>query len=303
MNASRPIRLGAGALLAAGALAGVPAIAAATTSTCTYNTSNKNLVIDDRSGDQGLRIFRVGQQIRFEDDEALRAGDGGGVFCVIPGQFATATVDNTERIVVYRTGKNLEGGVSIDEYAGGPLAPGGTKESDGQSEVEVLIVDQGSSPTAKYTNVLAVLGTPQYDSMIVGAGGRINLGFDADVDIEPTVKPAAVYLDGREGNDDLWGTGFAAYGRADVALDINGWDGNDMLAGGAQDDDLRGDAGDDHFLSVDVPAGGPMDGVFGGDGFDTANVDAGDYTSPETEKRIIGFSVGRLKLTPGTLAA
>jgi Ca2+-binding RTX toxin-like protein len=291
--ARRACRLGAAGLLAGAALATVPAMASATASTCAYNTSNKNLIITDNSGDRGLRVFRVGEQIRFSDEPGTA-----GVFCPIPGQFATATVLNTERIAIFRSAANLQGGVTIDQYSGGPFRPGATPETDGQSEVEISIIDDSVSGFP-FNNTLAVYGTPQYDSILVGTGGRVNLGFDADVDIAPSIKPDKVIVDGREGNDDLWGTGVNGNGTsapADVALSMQGFDGNDMLVGGAASDDLHGGNGDDRFITVDTVPNPKPDGVFGNEGFDTANVDAHD--GAVVEKRIVGFPVGRLKLAP-----
>ena len=48
---ARALRLGLGAVVAGSVLAAVPALASATTSTCSYNTSNKNLIVTDNSND------------------------------------------------------------------------------------------------------------------------------------------------------------------------------------------------------------------------------------------------------------
>ena len=74
-----------------------------------------------------------------------------------------------------------------------------------------------------------------------------------------------------------------------------------MIAGGAMTDDLRGDRGDDRFITVDTVPNKNADGVRGGEDFDSANVDAHDFA--DVEKRIVGFPVGRSSSPRGVLNA
>src|SRR5262245_17386034 len=114
-------RLALGAVVTGALVAGVPAVASAS-STCSYNPDNKQLSIQDLSGAQTLRLTRLGDQIRYAD------GNSAPQFCAVPAQFAAATVNNTEKVTIFRTGQNISGGVEIDESQG-QFAPGVTKEA------------------------------------------------------------------------------------------------------------------------------------------------------------------------------
>src|SRR4051812_23989671 len=91
LSRGRVLGLGLGALLAGAARSAAPAMAS-TLSTCTYNTSNKSVIIADHSGSATLRVFTDSGVIRIED---------------VPGNFVTckagdlgelARVTNTDRI-------------------------------------------------------------------------------------------------------------------------------------------------------------------------------------------------------------
>ena len=159
--------------------------ASATTSTCSYNTSNKNLLVTDKSGDHGLRVFRVGEQIRISDEPGTA-----GVFCP-DSRPAARHCNGAEHGAVgdLRSAPNLQGGVTIDQYAGGPFRGGGRRRPTGQSEIEISIVDDIDSgfPVQQPTRGLRDPGGRLRSWSALAAA--LNLGFDADVDIEPTVKP------------------------------------------------------------------------------------------------------------------
>ena len=181
---ARALRLGLGAVVAGSVLAAVPAMASATTSTCTYNTSNKNLIVTDKSGDRGLRVFRVGEQIRISDEPGTA-----GVFCPIPRQQpATATVHQhrADRDLPRRPAPRgrrdhrpvRRRAVPSRRHAGDRRAVRG-RDLDRRRDRLGLGFD----------NNLRVYGTPQYDSIMVGTRGRVNLGLRRRRRHRPSIKP------------------------------------------------------------------------------------------------------------------
>ena len=289
-----PIRqLLAGAAIAGAIAVAAPAAATAAPSTCQYNPSNKNLIVNDASGMQTLRIVRLpGGQIRIADgSEAPR-------FCPIPGAFDVASVTNTEKIAIFRSGgaENLGGGIQIDQ-TGGFLGPGVSPETDGQPEVEVSIVQSGVP--FLHNNTLAVKGTATHDDIQVTTGGDVKLNLDGDVDVDVTALPEDITVDGGAGDDIIRSTGVGQ--SSSMTIFLNGGPGGDIVTGGPDREDLRGGAGEDRLYSVD----GQQEFVSGDDALipfdeqgqdDFAIVDAVDVRHRLERHFVSSGGIGRLKL-------
>ena len=297
-----PIRqLIAGAAIAGAVAVAIPATASAGTSTCEYNASNKNVIIDDRSGHHPFRIVRAGDLIAFTD------GLGAAKFCTAPGS-GVATVHNTERIAIFRAGDDMSGGVNVD-LSGGPLAPGAIPEADGLSEVEVQISDTGkiSDPIADATNDLVVTGSSQADVITAQRNGHVNFGADADIDIR-TFKPLETIVKGGAG-DDILSAGLpvntAPPGFRLEAVTLNGQGGKDTIVGNTEFNRLIGGDNDDRLYAVDTT----QDSVFGDEpvggqpGNDFATVDINDRLIGVESFLVTSGGIGELDLEakPGKL--
>ena len=78
-------------------------------STCSYNPSNHNLIINDHSGSNSLRIYRLTTgELRFDDGKS----NFFGLACPVPGG-GTANVDNTDRIAVFSTPSDVGSGGDV----------------------------------------------------------------------------------------------------------------------------------------------------------------------------------------------
>jgi hypothetical protein len=295
-------RLLLGACLAGAALVGLPSMASAA-STCTYLPDTQVVRVLDGSGfGASLRITRSGQSIAVADGTATRLCGG-------------ATVFNTSRISVTATEGQNQGSMIIDN-SGGPLAPGSFAESDGTSEIEVLI------NTARVgLNRLSVIGTPGSDTFRVGAqtrddvGGpltnRVMVGPDADTDMlvfdTGLSTPGfvnAIGVDGGGGDDFISGRGGypASFPLAASAhLDLNGQGGRDTLVDGLSFDFLNGGSENDTLFSADGNPTGFADSNNGGDGFDSATANSNDGLF--NVEHVSLAEVGRLRLSPAVVAA
>jgi hypothetical protein len=277
------------------AFAAAPALASAS-SGCSYNTSNKNLIIQDRSGAAPLKIFRTPSgEIRFSDGLGQA-----GFSCFIPNTPNTANVTNTERIAIFSDAADATqdpaDGFRIDQ-GNGVLGPGVTQEPDGNSEIEVQI-DTQTARTAK----LDVIGTSGRDEVRVGARAAVNLGtpsssgIDNDVDITMTTPPAFVNVFGRGDDDMLSGHGNEVTGNPAPYtgnLELQGSEGNDFLVGGNNSFDfLAGGNGNDRYFSVDGLTDQLAENP--GSGNDLAELDSTDSVFGEIEQRFVTFPVGRL---------
>ena len=295
-------RLAVAAAIAGAAITAMPGVAHAAPSTCSYNTSNKNLIINDRSGTAPLKIFRTpAGEIRYSDGT-----NSAGFVCLIPNTPNTATITNTERIAVFsdrlNSAQEAGDGFLIDQN-NGPLGPGVTPEADGNSELEVHIDTQAAPST------LTMIGTSQADEIRVGKGGAINSGFattptsDQDVDVSMTTEPMNVTVFSRGGNDLVSGHGNEAsrnplpYNRL---LTVSSSEGADFLIGSDGIDFLKAGNGDDRYFAVD----GQLDAIseVNSDGNDVAEIDAGDDVFGAVEQRFVSSSVGRMKLTPAAVS-
>jgi Ca2+-binding RTX toxin-like protein len=282
-------RLALGAVLFGAAIAGVPAVASAA-STCTYDpTSGGVVTINDGSSTVPLKISVVGSFITIDD------GGGNSILCRGGGAFALTS--NTGFIKVNSSLSSSLDGYVIDQSEG-LLGPGSKAETDGNSEIEVTVVNTGVKGS------LRVIGSTGNDTMKVGgAFGQVGLGNDSDLDILVSTGSNVVQLDGGPGTDFLTGNGNAPSlpGRTNVRLRLNGDADADALFGGSTPDDiLQGGGGDDFINSND---GTKSDTLLGGSGSDTAVADSSEAQFNSIENVTFVNSVGKLRLTPRVLRA
>ena len=191
---------------------------------------------------------------------------GGAIhFGASPTACSTATTANTDTINITGAAGSVEQ-LTIDQTGGG-LAPGGTAETTGTSEIEVA-VNLGDA-----SDMVVVRGRTLADTLAVGTKG-VSLNNDADVDITFTPLPSSIELVGGGGGDVLSGRG--GFGAGQVFLGrvtLRAGDGGDSLSGGDLDDVLVGGAGTDTItggLGNDQLDGqGGADTLSGNDGNDT----------------------------------
>ncbi len=283
----RPLkRLALGAVVAGAAAFAVPGVASAA-STCEFGLGGpggftQTATVHEASGLNVLRIVRQGQFI------GVRDGVGPVSLCV--GASGAATVTNTNFIHVL-TGPPVNPGsfpVVIDQ-TNGAFAPGLTPETDGNSEIEVLV--NGTPQTA-----LVVVGTSANDTMRVISGGGVMLGTDLDNDVRS--REGSIQVNGGEGNDFISGRGGGSNAPADRNLSLFGNGGNDTVVDGPRADILSGGGENDTLFSVD---GVRVDRLAGDAGFDKATIDAGDFV--ETTESVTQGSVGRLRMADGAVKA
>jgi hypothetical protein len=276
-------RVIAGAL-AVGAVAAAAPAAHAAPSTCSYSATTKTLFISDHS-DEKLRLVRVGDQIRYAD------GKAGANFCAIPGQFATADVTNTDKIEIFRD--SPAGGVEID-LSNGVFGPGATPETDGSSEIEIVITTFNQALDG--SNSLNVIGTPQNDVLTANPNGSVNVGNDFDPpDVQSNLRPVAVNAHGGLGNDRLRGAGTATQ---EGITHLIGEQGNDTLMGSPAFESFSGGPGDDRLTTIDGrPEGVNGDSLGANEGTgDFASVDDEDAVTNVETKAVEVHGVGTLKL-------
>jgi hypothetical protein len=242
-------RLALAAAVGGAAITATPALANAA-STCTFSHDSLPARVDifDGSGTARLAIERSGSTIMI--------ADVGGPLKPCPGPTGNATVFNTDQIVVHGNATS-----TFDHFSTHTMGPGKTPESDGNSELEVLIFED--TPTN-----LFVFGTAGPDTMRVASGGGVMLGPDSDVDVRAR-SATEVSLLGLGGSDFLSGRGgFPASipGPATTTVDMSGQEGDDTLVDGPlARDDLNGGDGNDTLFTHDLQ---PSDRSFGGAGFD-----------------------------------
>jgi len=282
-------RLAFAAAVSGAAIAATPALANAA-STCTYSPNSLQARVDvfDGSGSQALMITRSGQFIAISDfPNAPR---------LCPGPTGSATVTNTDLIVVHGNPTFANDSYRVDESQG-RLAPGKAVEADGVSEIETII-DTNGVPA-----LLDVFGTAGPDTMRVSAGGGVMLGSDNDVDIRAR-SATRISLLGGGGSDFLSGRGglpASSPAPATTKVTMFGQDGDDTLVDGPlSGDELQGDGGNDTLFSHDLHA---FDHNFGGAGFDQATMDDGDFHTFNDIEKINVVGVGRLKLASTAITA
>jgi hypothetical protein len=266
----------------------LPAAATAKPPVCRYNAISR--VVDVRQGQPGSTVV-------------FRNGDDIAVSGLVPCQ--GATVFNTDTIVIHGGG-SVDHGVGIDQRPG-PLAPGATPETDGASEIEVVVDMSGPAPA------FLIEGTDGRDAFAAGSAG-VALNDDDDVDVTSIGTTPRWKLFGNQGDDVLTLAGGFGSGvplRSDGNVVDGGGDddhvtggkgddvlvddaGNDVVHGGAGvHDAFFGEGGNDRFVaqftggtdsttlsggrgddSFSVAQGSP-DAIDGGPGIDSATIDAG----------------------------
>jgi hypothetical protein len=299
------IRLAAAAVIAGAGLAAAPSIASADTlSTCSYDPTFKRVTINDQSGNNSLQVSRG---LGFSN-AAIVVADGDGTPRLCMGQGATATISNTDKILINTPGSifaQFADHVRIDQSRGA-LAPGATLENDGNSEIEVQV-----RLTHTASIGLTVTGTPQSDTIRLGGSSSVMLGPDGDVDasvvalsdLSPrNAMPFGVAgLDGDDFISARGGYPAASPKPAAVNVGLDGGLGNDSLIDGfSANDKLSGGGGNDSLFAFD---GNNGDAVTGGPDFDTATLNPGDTFTSDVEQNFGGVLVGRLRLAPAVVNA
>ena len=234
-------------------LAIVPAVVAfhAGTSACTYANSTVRLRL---ASQHVVQLLVVEGRIEYADltDYSFQ------------GQCGTATVRNTDRVVITET---VAGTTRLQiRQQLGRLGPGRTPESTGISEIEVEL--------GTVTDIW-LLGRPVRDNVWIGNGG-INLNGDGDADlIGSGLAEITAFLE--DGNDYLTAEGGRGSGGPWAPppggyLAAYGLEGNDVLRGSGAADTLDGDWGNDRVYGLagddDVRGGTEHDIVSGGVGDD-----------------------------------
>ena len=217
---------------------------------CAYNSTTKAVSASMAAGSAATLVV-VGGEIYF----------GGAA----PAACGGATTANTDTITITGAAGSVET-LAIDQ-TGGRLAPGGTAESTGISEIE-LAVNLGDA-----ADVTVVRGNTAADTLAVGTKG-VSFNNDADVDITFTPLPSSIELVGGGGGDVLSGRGGFGAGQVFAGrVTLRAGDGGDSLSGGDLDDVLVGGAGTDTItggLGNDQLDGqGGADTLSGNDGNDT----------------------------------
>jgi Ca2+-binding RTX toxin-like protein len=216
---------------------------------CSYNSTTKSVTAAIPAG-EGATLAVVGGAIHFGAS---------------PTACGTATTANTDTITIAGATGSVES-LTIDQTGGG-LAPGGTAETTGTSEIE-LGVNLGDA-----SDLVVVKGRALADTLAVGTKG-VSFNNDADVDVTFTPLPSSIELLGGGGGDVLSGRG--GFGAGQVfpgRVTLRAGDGGDSLSGGDLDDILVGGAGTDMItggLGNDQLDGqGGADSLSGNDGNDT----------------------------------
>lgn len=260
--------------LALAGLTAVPVSATAADPTCTLVAATLTINYDATSAQ--VTVQRSG------DDIKLYNGTPGvnEIACV-----GGPTVNNVGNVNINDAGAAHNSTVLISEQ-GGTFAPGIPAEPTGTSEIEFAV------NAADGTDRLSVDGTDNADNFLFGesAGGVLGANLNGDDDGDDIVGTDIEELDanGRKGDDTLSAVGSAGIPAIANPLTLplvqlaggnqndtlRGGSGPDMLLGGTQDDDLNGGGGDDTQLGEDDNdsfsdnAGG--DSSDGGNGTDIA---------------------------------
>jgi len=151
----------------------------------------------------------------------------------------TATITNTESILVAGTGQGQPDDLTID-LAGGPFAPGLQTEADGgEPEIEISADLPGGGD-------LRIAGAEDNDVLTLGAAGA-NLNADeavGDVDLTLT-GPADWEIAGRGGADAISLAGGGGAGEAIAAASVLGGVGDDTVFGMVGGSTIDGGEGND----------------------------------------------------------
>ncbi|MGZ8596548.1 MAG: calcium-binding protein, partial [Actinomycetota bacterium] len=150
----------------------------------------------------------------------------------------TATVANTEMILVTGTGQGQPDDLTLD-LAGGPFAPGRSPETDGgDPEIEIVVDLPGGGS-------LTIAGDANDDVITLGgAGANLNVG-EAVGDVDVALTGGAFVLAGHEGSDTLSLAGGDGIGGPAAAATVEGGVGDDTVAGAGGGSTLDGGEGID----------------------------------------------------------
>jgi hypothetical protein len=252
-------RLLLGAALAAATFAAAPAIASAS-SNCSYDANSRSVYIQDGSGSSTLHVSH-NPTTGLPGAGLLMYADGSGVPGPCWGSGTLAGLSNTDEIYIQGPAVGKYDTLEFDE-TNGPFGK--------------IKLDSMSTSSALYA--LSVRGTTGADTFRVTAKGDIDLDADGVVDVRTTYGASAVALYGGDGNDTFDGSGWGQHGPATVPLFLYGGNGDDTLIAGRQRAELYGNDGNDEIVSS---LNGYADSFSGGDGYDTAFVDAFDIGDAE----------------------
>jgi Ca2+-binding RTX toxin-like protein len=204
-----------------------------------------------------------------DDSAFIRVGFGGAIQ-VNNVACGTATVDNTNEIVV--TGSSGAQGFTIDE-SGGHFV-----HSSGPGELELKF----SVKLSTGTDSVIVFGGAGDDVVRIGSGG-INLDGDSDVDVTFGSVDNVSIADFFGGTNTFTANGGSGTGNAWLnPTSITGGSGNDTITGGDGGDSLNGLGGNDTIngrTGTDFIHGGDENDVIdGGEDSDSIVPDSGNDT-------------------------
>jgi RTX calcium-binding nonapeptide repeat (4 copies) len=200
-----------------------------------------------------------------------------------------ATVHNTH-VIAFADNSGGDGTFEID-LRGGPFAPGQTDEPGNTDEIDIqALMGEGTDDR------LYMWGGPANDfwrlgRTAVGTGVNLNAGLEGqpgeapNVDVDLRAAEMAVLMSG-PGDDHVLANGGPEFLRAfPERIDVNGDEGNDVLAGGNGPDNftegpgndrVNGGADNDSIIEWGPTAGD--DSFEGGSGIDS--IGYGDFTAP-----------------------
>jgi RTX calcium-binding nonapeptide repeat (4 copies) len=264
-----------GAVLAAGALGALPALAsAANDSTCTFDPATHQVTIVHNAL-LGRLVLSQDYNILFREPNAL--GPGTNSYCRAPSG-ALANVYNTDKITVKAKSPEYWQEVVIDESNGG-FKPGYSNEADlREIEFTLLTGSGGDHLTVLDKNSGTQEISARTLTLPLAQGPEIDLNGDGDYDLAMTAA-GLVKVFGSDQDDAINGSQVWSF-----PLELHGGGGNDWLRGGGKSDTiygdsggdgLRGEGGDDVLEAADGIADYLVDG---GAGDDSADVDQNDYT-------------------------
>jgi hypothetical protein len=240
---------------------------AASAATCSYDASTGT----------------VTDQLAAYDTDTLYVGSTGTIESSATGTCGTATVKNTNRIVVNGDPLGAES-FTVSEYNGLFQHPKGPKKS---RDIPISVDLGGADPNFFSSDTLTVEGSPSGDTIAVGTAG-VSWNTNGTLDVAIAHDPQLT-VDGLLGNDTITAQGGYGSGTAYASLNqlrlfgvsergsgaigetstITGRDGRDYIVGGGTGlQTLTGLGGDDAlFASNGYFAGGPakIDGGAGND--------------------------------------
>ena len=184
----------------------------------------------------------------------------------------TPSVTNLDSI---RFHADADGAGLFVSETGGHFAPGATRERDGTSEIEILVINGTAFP-----GNLGIGGTPGSDSIALGSvGGRARIDLNPgrgsdDPDLFVTRSAPGVVIRAYSGDDRITGGGGRFASSFAPSMSVYAGSGGDLIVGGSGPDLLFGRAGDDRLDG----AGGEDDLDCGSGTDDLARAQPGEPT-------------------------